>query len=93
MIEGQRFSLIYLERKEPVRDSQRFRNRLSAYYWENLYGHHNNEIVKIIQKETGAEIPFIVSSYSVNKFFKKNEFRDVLDSITLIYRAVFSSDW
>jgi len=91
MIEGQRFSLIYLERKEPVRDSQRFKNRLSAYYWEYLHEHYDKAIVKIIQKETGAEIPFTVVSYSVSDFFKKNEFRDILDSITLIYRAVLAS--
>jgi len=91
MIEGQRFSLIYLERKEPVRDSPRFRNRLSAYYWEYLYDNHNKAIVKIIQKETGAEIPFNVNYYSVSDFFKENEFRDVLDSITLIYRVVIAS--
>lgn len=91
MIEGQRFSLVYLERKEPVRDSQRFRNRLSAYYWENLHEYYDNAIVKIIQKETGAEIPFSLGGYySISDFLKKNEFRDVLDSITLIYRVVTS---
>lgn len=93
MIEGQRFSLIYLERKEPVRDSQRFRNRLSAYYWEYLHDDYVGAIVKNIQKETGTVIPINGDKYSISDFFKKNEFRDVLDSITLIYRVVIDCGW
>lgn len=91
MEEGKRFSLIYLERSVPVRDSARFRNRLAAYYWDHLHENLKEPIRKIIIKETGAEIPYVVNfGYSVADFFKKNELRDILDSITLIYQVVKS---
>jgi hypothetical protein len=94
MEEGKRFSLIYLERSAPVRDSARFRNRLAAYYWDNLYGDYKEKIRRVIQKEIGAEIPVNKTvGYSVPDFFKKNELRDVLDSITLIYQVVIRSGY
>lgn len=89
MEEGKRFSLLYLERKEPLRDSQRFRNRLATYFGEEL-NESNREIAKIIEMETGAIVPSYMSSYYMNDFFRENELRDVLDSITLIYKTVFS---
>jgi hypothetical protein len=33
------------------------------------------------------------SGYSLSKFFKKNELRDILDSITLTYQTVRDSGW
>jgi hypothetical protein len=88
MDDGKRFTLNYLERSTPTRDSSRFRNRLSAYYWEYLHAMYDNQIIKIISQETGAEIPFVVSSFSIPEFFKIRETRDVLDSITLIYQVL-----
>ena len=58
MEEVKRFSLLYLERSAPVRDSQRFRNRLASYYLDNLDKYFCGEIIKVIMKETGAEIFF-----------------------------------
>lgn len=92
MDEGNKFSLIYIQRTEPVRDSQRFRNRLSAYYCEYL-DDYEDKIVNIIEKETGAEIPSSIGHYNMSSFFKKNEFRDVLDSITLIFRLLSNSGY
>jgi hypothetical protein len=88
MEEGTRFSLLYLERSTPAKDSQRFRNRLAAYYWDKLHEYHREEIIKVIQLETGAKVPFVGMSYSISDFFEKNELRDVLDSITLIYTVL-----
>jgi hypothetical protein len=97
MEEGTRFSLLYLERSTPARDSKRFRNRLAAYYWDNLHKYYEHEIYKIINLETGAEVPWAGMGYSISDFFKKNELRDVLDSITLIYNVLpnnyNSADW
>ncbi len=85
---------MYLERTDPVRDSNRFRNRLSAYYWDHLHEKFRDPIRKIIVKETGAEIPYIANfGFSVADFFKKNELRDVLDSITLTYQVVKSRSY
>jgi FtsZ-binding cell division protein ZapB len=91
MEEGKRFSLLYLQRSAPARDSIRFRNRLAAYYWDHVYKIFDEHCRKIIQKETGAEIPFLMGSgYSIAQFIKKNDLRDVLDSITLIYSVMQS---
>lgn len=92
MNEGKRFSLVYLDRTAPVRDSIRFRNRLAAYYGEHLYKNHDSNIMKEIRRETGSEIPYFSNSgYSVSEFFKQNEQRDILDSVTLIYRTLSDS--
>ena len=56
MNEGKRFSLLYLDRSEPLRDSKRFRNRLAAFYWESLDKYHENRISHSIQLEIGAEV-------------------------------------
>jgi len=84
MNEGQRFSLLYLDRSKLLRDSQRFRNRLAAYYWEFLHNYYEDKIIKAIKLEIGADVP----SYSVSNFFIKTTLRDLLDSITIIYRAI-----
>ena len=86
MDEGKRFSHVYLERTEPVKDSPRFRNRLGSYCYDNFDDGTSFGIIKIIKKETGADIPLIRSTFSLvlEDFFKKNAMRDILDSITLM---------
>lgn len=86
MEEGKRFSLLYLERSAPVRDSQRFRNRLAAYFEDNFGDDISYKIKKTIEKETGAEVPLYGSRFSIGNFIQKNQIRDVLDAITLIYQ-------
>jgi len=96
MEKGIRFSLLYLGRSAPAKDSKRFRNRLSAYYWDNLQEYYDKEIRKIIELETGAEVPFLGMGYNISNFFKMNELRDVLDSITLIHdvlRGYQRTEW
>jgi hypothetical protein len=91
--EGIRFSLLYLERLTPVQDSERFRNRLAAYYEQYLVEWYRDAIVKDIQREIGAKIPIIPGGYSVARFFTDNELRDVLDSVTLIYQVLARDDF
>jgi len=89
MKEGERFSLVYLDRSTPLKDSERFRNRLASYYNENLYEFYDDETIRIIKRETGAELPYMQAyGYSLEDFFQKNELRDVLDSITLIFQIL-----
>jgi len=88
MEEGKRFSLIYLERSTPVKDSTRFRNRLAAYYRDKLDEKYGYEIRNIIELETGAKVPYSPAYHGIPDFFKTNDLRDVLDSITLIYTAI-----
>lgn len=85
---GKRFSLLYLDRSKTLRDSKRFRNRLAAFYWESLHKFYESQIIRAIQSEIGAEVPFSVTSFSVSAFFKESELRDLLDSITVIYQVI-----
>ncbi len=91
MNEGVRFSLLYLDRSESLKDSKRFRNRLAAFYQESLHEYYEDGIVKSIHLEIGAEVSSIFSGYIVSDFFKKTELRDLLDSITVIYKALSSA--
>jgi len=94
MNQGQRFSLLYLDRSEPVRDSQRFRNRLDAFYWDKLAKEHKKDIQNILKKEAGIEIPYLQNfGFNLSDVFKKNELRDVLDTITLIYQCLIEKRW
>lgn len=85
MEEGKRFSLVYLQRGAPVRDSRRFRNRIAAYYHEHFFK-HRDEISKIIHEETGARVKRL-HSYVVDDFLERADLRDVLDAITIIYQV------
>lgn len=87
MNEGQRFSLLYLDRSKILRDSQRFRNRLAAFYWKSLHD-YQDKIVTAIHLEIGANVPTTAYSYDVSDFFKKTDLRDLLDSITVIYNTL-----
>lgn len=89
MDEGKRFSLIYLDRSTPLKDSQRFRNRLAAYYKENLHEHYSDKIKREIEKEIGVEVPYkSYFGWNLPSLFKEFEFRDVLDSITTVFQVM-----
>jgi len=88
VLEGEKFSLNYLERGEPTRDSKRFRSRVAGYYSDNL-SNYKSDISNLITRETGAEVPFIYNyGPDIGGFIKEAELRDVFDSITLIYRII-----
>lgn len=86
--DGLRFSHVYLKRDSILRDSIRFRKRLGGYYWEHL-NDYTGKIAGNIQREIGIDIPFQFSSYSIPDLFEKAELRDLLDSITIIYKLLF----
>jgi hypothetical protein len=94
MEEGKRFTFLYLERGLPQKDSVRLRKRLSAFYWDHLHQYHKDNIRRIIEKELGVDIPWNGAiGYSVADFLKSCELRDLLDSVTLIYRAVYEANY
>jgi hypothetical protein len=88
MEEGKRFSQVYLERGAPIRESVRFRNRLSAYFSRYLGNNHTVRVASVIEAETGTKIPRIGTYYDIPTFFERNELRDIFDSITLIYQVL-----
>lgn len=92
MNEGQRFSLLYLDPSKTLKDSQRFSNRLAAFY-QNFLRDYGTIIIEAIRLEIGAEVPIGRSGhgYNVSDFFKKAELRDILDSIAVFYNTIIRS--
>lgn len=58
MNEGMKFSLLYLDRSKSLKDSNRFRNRLAAYYQQSISDQYRDKIKKSIKLEIGAETPY-----------------------------------
>ena len=90
-----RFSLIYLEQGAPTRDSERFRNRLAAFYASEIASTHGSAVVDEFERETGAIVPGRGSPRFFVKVIREGELRDVLDAITIVYRVLqarFSRD-
>ena len=90
-----RFSLIYLEQGAPTRDSERFRNRLAAFYASEIASTHGSAVVDEFERETGAIVPGRGSPRFFVKVIREGELRDVLDAITIVYRVLqarFSPD-
>lgn len=82
-----RFSKLYLERGQPTRDSERFRNRLSAYFRDNL---HDVEYRcrLLYESETGAKVPWVGGGWDFSAVFEQAELRDVLDAVTITFRTL-----
>lgn len=87
MKEKKRFSLLYIERGKPGPDSDRFRRRLSAFYFEKL-DTFTGDIIRDIHRELGAAIPYGPGGFSIGEFFLKAALRDILDSVTVIYTVL-----
>jgi len=85
MIEGQRFSQVYLNQGTQINDSERMRNRISAFH-SDLRDDDRHKIVELIHIETGAKVPFMGTYFSLTRFVEKCPIRDLLDAITIIYR-------
>lgn len=89
--ESQRFSLLYLERGNPTRDSTRLRNRLAAYFWEHIHARYNFSSKQLYEAETGAVVPHRGQSWIFADVFREAELRDVLDAITIVYRVIWTA--
>lgn len=88
---GERFSQVYLTTAELLEDSLRFRRRL-AIPASKTPG--SNGLADLIHSELGVRVPVTGgyrSQYDWESFFQKAELRDVLDSITLVYRLIVAN--
>jgi len=90
---GQLFSRIYIEKSQPRVDSVRFRARLAAKI--KSFSFSESATARLILEETGAVVAKggLVNRpvYFYETFVKTAELRDLLDTITLIYRSLQSS--
>jgi len=84
---GERFSHVYIPRGTPTQDSERFRRRIAAYFYE--FRSVAGPCYRFINAELGVDLPD-ASTYcgSIQKLFQSGQLRDVLDAITLVWRAL-----
>lgn len=78
--EGVRFSLNYLSRGEPTRDSMRMRRRLLSAATD----HTSGELASKIQAELGVTVPHTGTGYFWSQYYETCELRDLLDTVTII---------
>lgn len=88
--EPSRFSLLYLERGQPTRDSTRFRNRLAAFFEQHIDNAFGYEVKRLYEMETGAKVPWHGMTWVFADVFRKAELRDVFDAITMVFRAALA---
>lgn len=79
-IEGERFSLNYLNHGVILRDSKRARRRVYRLF-NSLSGSHE-EYAEPLELATGADVPYAGYGYDWERWYEKAELRGVLDSIT-----------
>lgn len=88
MNKGDRFSQIYLERGQATRDSQRFRNRIAAYFSDRLSQDYNSTVIHEYERETGAKCKWRGTIRLFSEELRDAELRDVLDGITIVHRIL-----
>jgi hypothetical protein len=86
--EGQRYTLVYLEKGPPEKDSLNFRARLIAFL-SKTYSKFYFELQRGLRLELGARVPNSDNGYyDLLDFFEKGELNAVLDAITIVYRVL-----
>lgn len=79
---GELFSRSYLDRGKPLRDSDRLRRRLLAYF-QNMLEEHWADLSLALEVNSGADMNDFSNA---PRFFLRAEIRDILDAITYVYR-------
>lgn len=88
---GQRFSLTYVERGAPERDTVRFRRRLKAKFEEFIVGYREQAAFgDYLVSECGTEMPHVQGYNRPLDVFENSEMRDVLDTITCFYNFLLA---
>lgn len=88
---GQRFSHIYSDKGAPQKDSRRFRKRLGVFFYER-FADDAHKVGTCIARELGVDVPVHgIGAYNIATFLTEADLRDVLDSITLIFKTLKES--
>jgi len=81
---GQRFSHVYFERGQPMDDSEKMRRRLAALFWDGMEP-LRYVASDVLVRELGVK-RFLGNLGGWEIFFIKGNIKDVLDSITIIFK-------
>lgn len=87
--EGVRFSENYIPRGEPTSDSSRMRMRLYRLF--TTYKLDDKVRGETIELALGVLVPWTSYGRDWSKFFQERQLRDLLDTITVVYRALAGS--
>jgi hypothetical protein len=85
------FSQRYLYPQVIQDDTPRLRIQLLALFEREARGVTAWKTYDWLRRQTGADVPLIGATQDWEKFFKRGDLRDVLDSVTAVY-AVLKSD-
>ena len=85
---GALFSRVYLREESVLRDSERFRRRLHAWFSEHLYKSDIELFSSLVKQELGASISSSAYATQYQSFFLEAPVRDVLDCISLLYAVL-----
>src|SRR4051812_13895226 len=85
------FSRAYLRSPTAQRDSPRFRKRICSWQVGELLDSERGQLVKAIHRELGIDLPATEWGVVWGRFFDEAELRDVLDVLSLMYRALSAS--
>ena len=82
--QGQRFSHLYIAHPELLPDSIRARRRLGSLFFQ----YRTPDLLKIISRELGISTGNVnsINESSWSFYFEKAQLRDVLDTITIVFR-------
>ena len=83
---GEKFSQLYIAKGPPVADSVRFRKRLAALF-SDFTAQVNVSYTQLIQRELGVTVAYN-GGWRFDLFFASAELRDVLDTITLVWKTL-----
>ena len=95
--EGQRFSLLYLQKDDVLKDCPRMRRRVARVISDCL-GHQNRRVLaaKFLEAELGIGVTG-VNGYGVymnlERFLGNCSLADFLDSVTLVYQFARRKGW
>lgn len=84
--QGQRFSHLYLDRREPTQDSARMRRRIAASIRSGTF----DNLGPLAEQELGVDIPWHGSHRDWVSFLAKCDLRDALDLVTITFRYLFA---
>lgn len=82
-----RFSTLYLDRTQPLEDSERFRRRIAGAFDSFVGGQQEaSEFGAFLVQQTGARVKFYRGQSFPRDTFLFGELRDLLDAITVFYK-------
>lgn len=88
---GRLFTHTYLNRNQPVQDSQQFRKRI-GFLFDSNWSDGRMALVNFLKLEMGLNVPLLRTRYSIELFLEDIKIEYLLNAITLIWRFLKNSD-